>query len=414
MNSNLIEKLTYWILAIVIVVRISLILLPSLEIDITDYQAWAGRIVERGPTNFYSPDYFADYFPGYLYMLYFLGNLFNFLFPNISIFSLGFEHYLKLFTNFFDFGSAYFIYKIVSKYQKKFALLSAIFYLANPALAFNSSVWGQVDGILAFFLIYSAYNLLELNRPFYFSLFSAVSILVKPQALAIIPVTLIYLITNFNYRKYISLLLIPFFLIFFSLPFFPADPILGLFHLFQKSTNTYPYTTMYSYNFWALVGWWTPDANKFFGITFQVWGTILYFISLIIITVPLFIKKNFKNNSLIYFAAALSIFAFFLFLTRIHQRYLFPFFAFFLIISFIRNSLSLKLTYILLSFIHFINLWFVYYYYNYVFSNSTYASFAIYKYVNANYNLFTMLNLIAFAGLTIGYYKYCLRGKVDV
>lgn len=359
------DHFLFGIIILSILIRIILITLPSFRIDMNDWQAWANRLVETTPIHFYAANYFSDYFPGYLYMLWFLGKSASLF--HISIFSLGFEFYLKLFTNFFDIGTAYYIYKIVCRYQKKLSLVFVILYLANPALAFNSSVWGQADGILTFFLIYSVYNLLELKRVFRFSISSSISILIKPQGIAIFPILITYLITNFKFQKYLSVALIPILLILFSLPFFLKDPILGLFHLSQRSINTYPYTSMFSYNLWSFAGWWVKDSMQLFGISYQIWGVIIYFISLIFILMPLFKKKGYKEGFLIYFACSLALFSFFLFLTRIHQRYLFPFFAFLLITASIKNSVKLKIIYLILSLIHFINLIFVYYYYNYVY-----------------------------------------------
>ncbi|MBI2196322.1 hypothetical protein HYU45_01785 [Candidatus Daviesbacteria bacterium] len=398
------NKYTVWILVLVIFIRLYLIILPSFRIDMNSWQAWSTRLAEVTPLHFYAPNYFSDYFPGYLYMLWFLGLTFKLLFSTLSIFSLPFEYYLKFFTNVFDIATAYFIYKIICNYKQKAGFWAAIFYLANPALFFNSSVWGQIDGILTFFLVYSAYCLLELKSAYRFSISSSLSILVKPQGLAIFPVTIIYLITNYKYKKYFSLLLIPIFLILLSLPFFLKDPVLGLFHLFQKSANTYPYTSMFSYNFWAFAGWWIPDSTKFSAVTYQAWGIIIYLVMLVFILGPLIIKKGYKNNFLIYFAMALASFAFFLFLTRIHQRYLFPFFAFLAVSAFIKNSMKLKIIYTALSLIHFINLWYVYYYYNYVYTNPKFSSLLIFKFLSANYNLFTLFNLLGFGLLILIYY----------
>lgn len=400
---TILEKRLQIILILVIIIRLLAIGLPSFKVDMNSWQAWSARLTEVTPVNFYAPNYFADYFPGYLYILWFLGKSANFL--HIPIFSLEFEFYLKLFTNIFDFATAYYIYKIILKFQKNLAFCASIFYLINPALVFNSSVWGQVDGIMTFFLLYSIYNLIELNKPFKFSFSSALSILIKPQSLATFPVTSIYLIRNFNFKKYASFLLIPILLIFFSLPFFLKDPLLGLFHLFQKSTNIYPFTSMFSYNFWSFAGWWISDSTKFLNISYQIWGILIYFIFLFLILLPLFFKKNFKNNLLIYFACALAIFAFFLFLTRIHQRYLFPFFAFLLITALLGRSIKLMGFYLILSIIHFINLWYVYYYYNYVYSNPSATNFIIYNLLSLSYNWLAAINLICFGLLLLVYYR---------
>ncbi len=392
------------ILILIFLVRITLIFLPSFKIDMNSWQAWSARLVEVTPIHFYAPNYFADYFPGYLYMLWFLGKSFTVLFPHISIFSLSFEFYLKLFTNIFDLATAYYIYKIVSNYQKKAAFMAVILYLLNPALIFNSSVWGQVDGILAFFLVYSVYPLLELKQPYRFSIFLAFSALIKPQGLAIFPVSLIYLIKNFPKQQSFSILVIPILMILSSVPFFLKDPILGLYHLLQKSASTYPYTSMFSYNFWSFAGFWVPDSTIFLGITYQIWGLILFSVALLIIILPLK-KVSINQNKIYYLAIALSSMAFFLFLTRIHQRYLFPFFAFLLIAASIKNSIKLIAIYILLSLVHFINLWYVYYYYNFVYPNPTFSPSPVFKFLAANYNLFTIINLVGFTFLILIYYK---------
>ncbi|MBI2597288.1 hypothetical protein HYW41_03975 [Candidatus Daviesbacteria bacterium] len=402
---KLLNERIFWILILIILIRVLLVLLPSFRIDMTDWQAWTQRLVQLTPLRFYSPDYFSDYFPGYLYILWFLGLFFKVLFPHLSLFSFGFEIYLKLLTNIFDLATAYYIYKIISRYKKGLGISSAIFYLINPALTFNSSVWGQVDGILTFFLVYSSYCLLELKKIYRFSISFALSSLVKPQGTAIFPIMLTYLITNYRFSKYLSLLIIPLCLMLLSLPFFLKDPIFGLFHLFQKSTSTYPYTSMFSYNFWSFAGWWIPDSHSFLNIPYRTWGIIIYLFFLILILFPLTFKKGYKKNSLVYFAISLAIFAFFLFLTRIHQRYLYPFFAFLLITAFIHNSLRLKAIYIILSLIHFINLWYVYYYYNFVYPNQQFASLFIYQLLNQSYNLFTLLNLIGFGVLLLVYYR---------
>lgn len=391
---------------IVIFFRLILILLPSFRIDMNDWKAWSARLVEVTPVHFYSPTYFSDYFPGYLYILWFLGFSYHLLFPQLSIFGLGFELYLKFLTNIFDLATAFYIYKIIYRYQKRGALIAVVFYLANPGLTFNSSVWGQVDGILTFFLVYSAYSLIELRKINLFILSSTISILMKPQGLAIFPILLIYYWISFKVKKFLNILFIPLLLVLLSLPFFLSDPILGLFHLFQKSTATYPYTSMFSYNFWSFAGWWISDSTKFLSLSYQIWGVILFTLSLILIFKPLLLKKNYQNRFLIYLAICLSSFAFFLFLTRIHQRYLFPFFSFLLIAASIKNSVYIKIIYAILSTVYLINLGYVYYYYNYVYANSKFVPGLIYNFLSTNYNVLTIINLIGFGLLLWLYYNF--------
>ncbi len=41
--------------------------------DIACFAAWADRIFQVGPGNFYSPEIFTDYPPGYMYVLWLIG-----------------------------------------------------------------------------------------------------------------------------------------------------------------------------------------------------------------------------------------------------------------------------------------------------------------------------------------------------
>ena len=48
--------------------------------DIKCFSLWAQKLADVGPSEFYAPDYFADYPPGYMLVLYVLGligKLFN-------------------------------------------------------------------------------------------------------------------------------------------------------------------------------------------------------------------------------------------------------------------------------------------------------------------------------------------------
>lgn len=401
------------LIAFVSFCRILFTSLPSYKIDMNTWQAWAIRLVDVGPFHFYAPGYFADYFPGYLYILLFLGKSFLLLFPHISIVSLEFETYLKLFTNIFDFLTAFYIYKIVSKHNQNWGAFAVLLYLSNPGLLFNSSIMGQVDGILTFFLVWSLYYLLETKETLKWSFASALAFVVKPQGAAILPISIIYLFRNVTKHKVSSLLLIPLLMIIFSLPFFLSDPIFGLLHLLPKSASTYPYTSMFSYNFWSFAGFWKSDSQVFLGLTYQIWGTILFLINLAIIGTPLLVKKI-HDNTIYYFAMALSAMAFFLFLTRIHQRYIFPVFALVLIVAAIKKSWKILTIYFILSLVHFTNLWFVYFYYNYVYNDPNFGNFPIFSLVNNHPLVFSSINLILYIYLVIKYYMLAKENKAYV
>lgn len=390
-------KKTFLILILIsLILRLSLTVIPGFKIDTTDWQAWSARLVEVGPINFYAPDYFSDYFPGYLYILWALGGMFHFLFPDISFFSDQYSLLLKFVTNLFDFASAFLIFKILQKHNIKAAFMGSLFYLFNPALIFNSSIWGQVDGIFTFFVLYSVYSLAELKKPVRWAASSSLSLLIKPQALAAFPIMFIYAIRQLNPKSLSSLFLIIALPIIISIPFFTKDPIFGLVSQFQKAAEGYPYTSLYAFNLWAIVGWWQPDEG------YKIWGLALFALSLLLIIYPMI--RYSQKDSVIYLAIALSLLAFFLFPTRVHERYLFPFFAFLSIFAFLKRSTISIAIYVFLSIIHLANLWYVYFYYNYLYDNPNITKPFLYTFIDTNYKVFAILTLFAFIVLIAIYY----------
>lgn len=392
------------IISAIILVRFVFFALPSFNIDMTGWQAWAAKLAEVGPGNFYSENYFSDYFPGYLYILWILGEIYNLIFPSLPFNTFIFEVFIKLTTTFFDLATAFYIFKIVSKYRKSLAYLSAILYLGNPAIIFNSSVWGQVDGIFTFFIIFALYHLVERKKVIKSNFLYALAILIKPQSLALLPIIVKKnLEENPSFVIIKKLAIIPVILIAFSFPFFIYEPISGMLNLAIKASNVYPYNSLFAFNFWSLFGFWRADSNLFLGLTYQLWGFILYSSSLIIVIAPLF-RKSVKDNFYFYIASALSVFVFYLFLTRMHERYIFPFFALLLIAALIKKSKILLGIYIITSLIHLLNLWYVYYFYNFVFKGVGETN-VIYNFINNNYKILSISLILIFVYLLVIYYR---------
>lgn len=394
-----------FLLILILTLRVSFFFLPSFKIDMNVWKAWSQRLVEIGPSNFYSNNYFSDYFPGFLYILWAIGSLFNFL--SIPINSFSFELIFKTVMTIFDIGSAYFIYKIVSKYNKSWAVLSSVFYLLNPAIIFNSSIWGQNDGVLTFFLVYSIYLLEEKKKIAQWKIFTAFAILIKPQSLAILPVILPRIFRKFSIKESIKTLSVLFILlIVFSIPFFIHDPLFGLFRLTLKEVNLFPFTSLFAFNFWSLFDWWNADSDKWFIFSYKIWGLVLYAISLVLIIIPLF--KKVKGANLMFLAGSLSFLAFYLFPTRIHERYLFPFFAFILISALIQKTKETKIligVYLITSAVHLINLWYVYYFYNFVYNNISFSKNIFYVFISDYYKVFSLVLLASFAVVLFVYYR---------
>lgn len=349
------------LITLAIVIRLFLIDIPAFKIDMDAWIAWTYRLNELGSLNFYSTSVWTNYTPGYLYILFLLG-LVNTLF---SLSQQSLELLIKGTSILFEIFLVCFIYfKSPTQIKINQKLILCTLLLFNPALIFNSTIWGQIDGVLTFFMFISVYYLAE-QKYTNSSLSYAFAFLIKPQSIAIAPLYLIELIRNKFSRKNINLILpgaILFLLL--SIPFFPKDPILGIFKLVLQMSNDYPATSLFAYNLWGIVGFWIDDLQKIHFITdYRTVGTILYAFG-VIVAIYLGLKK--KAN---YFLIASLCTLFFYFLpTRVHERYLYPalpllFYAAFLF----QNKLLIALTSIL-SLTYAFNLYYVYVYYNELFN----------------------------------------------
>lgn len=324
---------------IAFVLRFWLSFLPGLAIDMNVWQAWAHRLTEFGLSRFYSPVVWTNYTPGYLYWLWFLGKI-N---APLALF--------KLIAIFADIAGGWLVFKLVSNKSKKIAFLLAISYWFNPAIIFNSSIWGQIDSLLALVLLLSLKALID-NRVFSSGFWLGLAVLIKPQAAFVIPVFLAK-------KAKISLLIGGIIALFLAWPFFPGNPLFGLPRLILNMNNDYPYTTLSAFNFWRIWGNWQSDVIVIFGLSKQAWGWLLFLFWEAIIIYPLL--RN-PKKTLIWLVAGLSLTNFYLFFTRIHERYLLPALIFLLIGGGLsrRHGKLIILSYWLLSLIHTVNLYLVY------------------------------------------------------
>lgn len=393
----------------VIVLRIVLFTLPSFKIDMGDWQAWAARLVEVGPPGFYINGMLADYLPFFYLILWFISKIFVFIFGTQAIFTLTFDIYIRIISNLFDFLTAYLIYKIVKNYNNKFAFLGSLLYLVNPGVMFNSSVWGQTDSIPTFFFVFSLFLLNEMKNPKFSSVSLVLSALVKPLNVAAFPVVGIRIIKNFDIKN-IFYSIIYSIVVFFTvtIPFFVKDPIFGVLgHLFN-SLNVYPYTSLNAYNFWGLlVGFWKSDSTLLFGIIpYHILGYALFFLILGVVLLP-YLKLNKKYKEFDYYSAAILCFAFFLFLTRIHERHLFPLFSLLMISFLIFKSRILIFSYVFASFIYFLNEFYSYYYYNFAYSNPN-ATNIIFR-ISSDYSaIFSVILILIFFVILVEYFRKIL------
>lgn len=379
--------------------RLLLLPLPAFPIDMTDWIAWAEHLTRVGPGSFYTTIW-SDYLPAYLYILWFLSFLHR-LIPQIP-----YEILMKIPSLLADLTLGYLIFKLVKEEteSEKCALLASSFLLFNPALVFNSSVWGQIDSFFTLLLFLSVYFLTEKKEALAF-IFLAISFLIKPQVIFFLPLFFLYLLREKRAKRFclsLSLFLATIFVI--SYPFFLHDPILGLPKLILKSASTYPYASVFAMNFWGIFGTWKPDSQPFLGLSYQIWGFILLCFGVVLALVVFLRDGKLKS---IFLSSSLIVLAYFMLPTRVHERWLYPFFPFFLVLAVRLNNLKLWFIYFLLSAIHFFNLYYVYTYY----SPNFFKIESVVGFIGKNFSRFSIISVLIYGFLTLWSLKGGLSEK---
>jgi dolichyl-phosphate-mannose-protein mannosyltransferase len=371
-KQNLLISIT---LVISLLIRIYLSQFDGYRNDIFDFKLWSQGIYNIGITDFYK-NIWSDYPPFYLYILWIVGAIYKLLYPSFDINTLLFTILIKFPANLADIFIALLIFKILRKYADlKTAYFGMVIYAFNPAIIYNSAIWGQVDSINTFFILL-AIMLMVSDRLEFAGISLAVAILTKPQSLVVLPfvaaLMIKELIDKYPLRsvllKLIKIFVLSIFVfIILALPFYlNTGLITGLIKTYTSGYGQYAYNSVNAFNFWALLGFWKPDNIVIIWLSYKIWGYILFCLLFTYLLIYTTIKnkngdrkenKNEKQHEdiLIYFAFSILLFGFFMFFTRIHERYLFPMFAPFAIVA-SKNS-RLKYVYWILTFTFLFNLY---------------------------------------------------------
>lgn len=307
------------------IIRIYLSQFDGYKVDILDFKLWSRTVYYNGILDFYTSTW-SDYPPFYMYILWIVGALYKLLFSfSFNIDTTLFTILIKAPANIADIATSFLIFLIVKKYSGfNAAYLSMIFYAFNPAIIYNSAIWGQVDSVNTLFILL-ALTLIVSNKPELAGASMAVAILSKPLSLVILPFIAILMIKNQKLLRLAKTFAISTFVfIALSLPFYLKTSLYQLIKIYISGYSYYAYNSMNAFNFWALLGFWKPDNTIFLFLSYRIWGYISF--GLLFVYVAYLTIKN-KDNKLIYFATAVLFFGFFMLFTRVHERYIFPMFA---------------------------------------------------------------------------------------
>ena len=123
----------------------------GLEFDLASFRGWADNLASQGLNGFYQRDFFHDYTPGYLYVLYGVGLLSQAL--NGGAGHIG--ELIKLPPILADVAIGWLVWSMAIELgaSRRAALVGAAIAVANPVSWFDSVTWGQVDSFGVVFLL---------------------------------------------------------------------------------------------------------------------------------------------------------------------------------------------------------------------------------------------------------------------
>ena len=305
-------------LAVSLLVRLLLFRYHGYYIDENNFKAWYNTAAEKGLYGFYDSTW-SDYPPFNIYIFWIFGKLAHAIGPG-SLYLL-----IKLPQNLFDLATAYLIFRFVrQRYSFLFALGAMAVYALNPATIFDLAVWGQMDSVYTFFMVASLYSALRSRYELSGGLFS-LAILTKPQSVVLLPVLAYLILKNGGWKRALSSSVVFIALIFIVIaPFHWNNPITFLIDRYKEGYTLYPFNSLNAYNFWALLGFFKDDTAPHLGLSYQTWGTIAFLIFAAFVMWQFHRKPGGRAPV---FAVFLLMFGFFMLMTRMHERYLFPAFA---------------------------------------------------------------------------------------
>jgi dolichyl-phosphate-mannose-protein mannosyltransferase len=344
-----------WGLPILILVALVLRIWMSVQIysgDVNNHIGWAESILEKGSRGAYSREYIGIMPPTYpplaLYGFVTSSWLHNLIertiwslnlnvpaFPSSLVWLFEDQDVLPAFYKipaiFADLGLGILIYKFARQdrhLSHSVSLLASAAFLLNPAVWYLSSLWGQIESFTLFFFIASLWLVFK-KRPLLASLAFMASLLSKQSSLLFAPLFAVYFYSRFGWKTTIKSALIQ--LVFFYLaylPFATGFSPLWPFSIYYDRLQTGSgsnYITDHAMNPWI---YYTrlqkiPDTGQFLaGLTFNRVGSLVFAVFAGLSVLPLFIKR--LTPQLLVRSALLLNLSAFLFMTRMHERYLAP------------------------------------------------------------------------------------------
>lgn len=234
--------------------------------DMSCWTAWGNKVLNDGPGHLYSPGYFCDYPPGYMAVLGF----FAWLNKAFGLSGNATQLMFKMPGILADLGLIITAFVLGSKYvNKRTGMFLGIILAINPMLFVNSAAWGQIESVLALFLILAMYQLYKKNF-IKSGVLYVIAVLIKPQALMVGPVFLFAFLASKDWKMILKMIgigvvMVFAFVVMFNYDVWATDKFSGfgrfiaafnpmwLIKKYMSTLGSYKYFTVNAFNLYAAI-----------------------------------------------------------------------------------------------------------------------------------------------------------------
>lgn len=308
------------ILAAIALIKLALLpFFPGFGVDVGTYEAWALQIADHGPAQTYQAGYFLDYPPGYLYALWIVGLAARAINATGDALRVIVESPPLV----ADFALAIVMYTYVRRGGRSIYAMGAMLMVAlNPALLFDTIFWGQSDSVLTLTTMLTLVVILAEQFELAWAV-AAVSVLVKPQGVMILPMLALWTMLETPFATWVSSAAAFIGAFFIGIaPFQIGHEWDWIIKLYTSTAAYYHETSVNAFNLMALIGGLrSNDADTVGGISYFALGMSML--------APLYayiawIVLRGRNAQRLFFASFIAIFGFFMVAPRMHERYVIP------------------------------------------------------------------------------------------
>ncbi|HJU29244.1 MAG TPA: glycosyltransferase 87 family protein [Candidatus Binataceae bacterium] len=295
---------------------------PGYQNDLNAYRNWASSLAGGGPAGFYPPDYgyHGEYPPAAMYPLWLSGAIGAALRLSRDRLRLPIE--IVPVAASFLLAQTLFVFLRRSGFSRAQCWVGAMLAALNPAMAFETVIWGQTDAIVTLLMWLMVLMMLD-GRYELSAAMAAAAVLTKPHPLLIAPLMVLWTIWRARPLRWLSAAgSFAAAVAILTAPFQIGRPLDWLPRFYASSLAAFHETSLNAFNFMALTaGLRQSDNGAVAGVSYFAIGMALATCAVLF---SIYLLWRSRTPGALMLAAFIALFGDFVFAPRMHERYLFP------------------------------------------------------------------------------------------